>query len=55
MFHTNESVFGQWLWGESKENDEPYQRSFLGQFCQVVGGYKMSVRVGPPMRRNDER
>ena len=39
----DESVFRQWLCGESKENDEHYQRSFSGQFGRVVWGYKMSV------------
>lgn len=39
----DESVFRQWLCGESKENDEHYQRSFSGQFCKTVWGYKMSV------------
>lgn len=39
----DESVFRQWLCSESKENDEHYQRSFSGQFCKTVWGYKMSV------------
>lgn len=39
----DESVFRQWLCEESKENDEYFQRSFSGQFCKTVWGYKMSV------------
>ena len=39
----DESVFRQWLCGESKENDEYYQRAYSGQFDKVVWGYKMSV------------
>lgn len=39
----DESVFRQWLCGESKENDEHYQRAYSGQFDKVVWGYKMSV------------
>jgi hypothetical protein len=39
----DESVFRQWLSGGSKANDEHYQRSFSGQFCKSVWGYKMSV------------
>jgi hypothetical protein len=39
----DESVFRQWLSGESKENDGHYQRAYSGQFDKVVWGYKMSV------------
>jgi hypothetical protein len=39
----DESVFRQWLSGESRENDEHYQRAYSGQFDKVVWGYKMSV------------
>lgn len=39
----DESVFRQWLSGESKEKDEHYQRAYSGQFDKVVWGYKMSV------------
>ena len=39
----DESVFRQWLCGESRQKDVHYQKSFSGQFCKSVWGYKMSV------------
>lgn len=39
----DESVFRQWLEGVNKANDEHYLKSFSGQYCRSVWGYKVSV------------
>jgi hypothetical protein len=39
----DDSVFRQWLSGESKTDDEYYQKSYSGQFAKSVWGYQLSV------------